>query len=235
LDERVIKQILNENKGHHISIKKIKEEYKRKTNFGDFSLQTLWKFLKKRMNYRFRKVSLVSSKRKQNRFNVMNHLFSKKYIDHISRNKKFIYIDECSFLGFNHKLRTWHDGKANETIEHCGRFKSFCLVAAMDEKEMVHYQIQDNSMKANDYLKFLKELLKKLEEKNKLLNPFRKETNVLYMDNAKTHSNKTVLEYLKDQEIETIFAVPYTPELNAIELFFSDVKQEYYTKNFKKR
>ena len=206
--------------------RKIKK-YKKKTNFGDFSIQTLWKFLKKRMNFRFRKVTLVSTKRRQNRFNVMNHLFSKKYIDHISKNKSIIYIDECSFHGNNHKLRTWHDGNTEEIVYHPGRFKSFCLVAAMDEEKMVHYQLIDNTMKANDYQKFLDDLLKKLEENNLHLGPFQKKTHVLYMDNARTHTSKKFLDYLKDKEIEVLYAIPYTPERKAIELFFADVKKGY--------
>ena len=40
------------------------------------------------------------------------------------------------------------------------------------------------------------------------------------MDNAKTHTCKKVLEFLENQEFEVIYGVPYTPEFNAIELFF---------------
>ena len=41
------------------------------------------------------------------------------------------------------------------------------------------------------------------------------------MDNAKTHTSKKVLEFLESQEFEVLYAVPYMPELNAIEFFLT--------------
>ena len=54
-----------------------------------------------------------------------------------------------------------------------------------------------------------------------------------YMDNAPTHTHKEVLEFLKDQEIDVLIGVPFPPELNPIELFFSEVKKNLNKKIWK--
>ena len=70
---------------------------------------------------------------------------------------------------------------------------------------------------------------------SQLLGPFQKKKYVLYMDNARTHTSKKVLEFLENQKVEVIYGVPYTPELNAIELFFQDIKKAYHMNIFVNR
>ena len=105
----------------------------------------------------------------------------------------------------------------------------------MTEHDMFHHEISDKTMKAQDFLSFLKRLIQKIEEKNKFLGPFQKPSYVLFLDNAPTHTDKGVLEFLKNQEIEVLFAVPFSPELNPIELFFSEVKKSFYKKIWKSK
>lgn len=156
-------------------------------------------------------------------------------MQHIINNKSIIYIDETSFFGFNPKLKSWLNKNDDDVVNHHGRFKSFCLVGAINEERMIHHQIFTKTLNADDYIKFLEELIKKIEDINKLQNPFQKKTFVFYMDNAKTHTCKKVLEFLENQEFEVIYGVPYTPELNAIELFFHDIKKQYHQRIFKTR
>ena len=111
-----------------MSVRKIKEAYCNKVNYHDISVTTLHKFMKKRMNLRFKKLNLTSIKRKQNRFVVINHLFCKKFIQHITNSKNIIFIDETCFFGFNPKLKSWHAKNNDEPIYHHGRFKIFVFL-----------------------------------------------------------------------------------------------------------
>lgn len=47
------------------------------------------------------------------------------------------------------------------------------------------------------------------------------------MDNLSVHKTKRVLDHLKEQDIEPVFNVPYSPELNGIELYWAALKKEY--------
>ena len=97
LKENVISQIIEENKGSQIPLKRIKEIYGVKTNFNDFSISSLRKFMIKKMNMRFRRTITVNVMKKHCRFNLISHLFAKKFIEHFHRNKSFIFVDESSF------------------------------------------------------------------------------------------------------------------------------------------
>ena len=229
----VITKILREHSGQQMSLKRIKDIYEKKTNFNKFSLSTFRKYVRQRLNFRFKKVVSINVKRKQHRFKVMNSVFAKKFIQHTCQNKTFIFIDESSFQGFNNKLHSWQEKNNPRVMYNYGRNHSFCLIAATTEFDVFHYEISDNTMKAKDFLSFLKQLLQKIKEKNKLLHAFQKPSYVLYMDNAPTHTHKEVLEFLKDQQIDVLFGVPFSPDLNPIELFFSEVKKNFYQKIWK--
>ena len=47
------------------------------------------------------------------------------------------------------------------------------------------------------------------------------------MDNLTAHKTENVIELMRELAIEWIWVVPYSPEYNAIELPFSQVKKEF--------
>ena len=44
------------------------------------------------------------------------------------------------------------------------------------------------------------------------------------MENASFHSANIIMNYLSSLRIEILFNPPYSPEMNAIELLFADLK-----------
>ena len=66
---------------------------------------------------------------------------------------------------------------------------------------------------------------------------FRRKTTdyIFYIDNAKTYTRKKVYELFENQEFEVLYAVPYMPELNAIEFFINDINQVYKERIFNSR
>ncbi len=49
----------------------------------------------------------------------------------------------------------------------------------------------------------------------------------IFLDNLRVHHSKIVQKMFADLKIECIFNVPYTPENNPIEYFFSTLKCRY--------
>jgi transposase len=47
------------------------------------------------------------------------------------------------------------------------------------------------------------------------------------MDNLRLHKTKAVTEACKRLKVRTIFNVPYSPDFNGIETYFSLLKGEY--------
>ena len=55
----------------------------------------------------------------------------------------------------------------------------------------------------------------------------------MFCDNAKWHSSRHVLNVLHDKKLEIIFNVPYCPDLNPIEKYFSQLKALYRSQRLK--
>ena len=88
-------------------------------------------------------------------------------------------------------------------------------VSAEEGKEL--YDLQDEAFTALDVVSHLKEL-REINEKLPL---------AVFMDNAKIHDNELVEECCKKLDIRRVFNVGYSPELNPIELCFSQAKRYY--------
>jgi transposase len=50
---------------------------------------------------------------------------------------------------------------------------------------------------------------------------------VLYLDNLRVHHSKRVKDFCEDNNLQLVFNIAYSPELNPIENFFSLVKNRY--------
>ena len=229
IKEKVVSSILNENKRNHISLKKVLHRYAEKTGSCNFSTYTLRRFMRTKLNLRYRKIMTINAKRNENRFIIMKNLFFKKIIDLLHKGKSFVYIDESSFQGYNSRMKTWVDCNSENKCFVPGRFKSVSLIAAMTETEMVHCEVHEKTIKGKDFLSYFKKLHNLMENKSKELNVFKKKEYVYYLDNATTHCNKEIIEYFIANEINVIFGVPFCPEYNPIELFFSDIKKKFYS------
>lgn len=126
-------------------------------------------------------------------------------------------IDECGFNfgGFPRRsysrkgLRSfiWKKGKrgVNYTL--------ILYIQNVNKKGVVKYQIIEGGMKTENLYDFLKET--NLPNRNILY---------LMLDNLKAHHSKRIKELLKNKNIEPLFLVPYTPELNPVELCFNNIR-----------
>src|SRR5579859_3023352 len=57
------------------------------------------------------------------------------------------------------------------------------------------------------------------------MNPFPSTNSVLILDNAKIHHDQELLDYLDIFGVKVEFLLPYSPDLNPIEMAFSTIKQ----------
>lgn len=99
--------------------------------------------------------------------------------------------------------------------------KCQALIAAVSaERGLVSSAIHKGSIDGNKFLTFLEDLRGAMGEV-----PF-----CLFMDNLSVHKTKQVKEALKRLNIIPIYNVPYSPDFNGIESFFSLVKGIYKKK-----
>tara|TARA_A100000164_G_scaffold370590_1_gene396907 strand:- start:486 stop:1394 length:909 start_codon:yes stop_codon:yes gene_type:complete len=93
-------------------------------------------------------------------------------------------------------------------------FRKYTLLMAISTKGVIAYKFYEKGGSNKErFLNFLQEnILFKM--KNKLL----------LFDNARSHTAKDILENIKESENDYILNVPYNPQTNPIESFFSELK-----------
>lgn len=97
----------------------------------------------------------------------------------------------------------------------------YTLTSAVSCNKMIHYDIIKGSSNGENFLKFMKALIKKFSADD---------TYYIIMNNARIHYYKKFKKYIsKKTNIKIIYNIPYSPETNPIEQIFNDIKN--YLKN----
>jgi transposase len=98
----------------------------------------------------------------------------------------------------------------------------YSLILAINCKKIIHKKIIKGSANGEIFLKFIKDLVKKLQNKNK---------KYILLDNAKIHHYKKIKDFINTKpKIKLIYNIPYTPETNPIERVFGDIKRDLKNK-----
>lgn len=94
---------------------------------------------------------------------------------------------------------------------------------AISNNQIIHQKIVKGSFNGELFLKFIKELSKKLKSTG--------DKKYILLDNARIHHYRKVKEFINNEtKINLIYNIPYTPETNPIERVFSDVKKNLRNK-----
>ena len=91
------------------------------------------------------------------------------------------------------------------------------LGAISDNEGLEAYTIHPNSITTKEFIEFVEILSDK----------FHGQGFAIFMDNLQVHKTKDVLETCKRLKARPIFNVPYSPDFNGIETYFSLLKGEY--------
>ena len=88
------------------------------------------------------------------------------------------------------------------------------LGAISDNEGLEAYTIHPNSITTKEFIEFVEMLSDK----------FHRQEFAIFMDNLQVHKTKEVLETCKRLKARPIFNVPYSPDFNGIETYFSLIK-----------
>ena len=98
------------------------------------------------------------------------------------------------------------------------RIKTMAFLGAISDNEGLEaYTIHPNSITTKEFIEFVEMLSDK----------FHGQEFAIFMDNLQVHKTKEVLDRCKLLKVRPIFNVPYSPDFNGIETYFSLLKGEY--------
>ena len=94
------------------------------------------------------------------------------------------------------------------------------VLAVIDVKEgLVHYITRKKSIKKADFIQFLTELKSKCPERL-----------TLFLDNCSVHRAHDSQDKMRELDILPHWNLPYRPDLNCIEIYWSQAKIKYRSK-----
>ena len=130
---------------------------------------------------------------------------------------KTICLDETS-IPLNMTLSYGRSRSGTRVIKKTNKYpyKRFNLLFAISADKVIGWKLypeRKGGVKTNDILAFYDEFIKD-KYKNHLV----------IMDNAVIHKSKIIRETIENSKNELLYSVPYHPETNSIEEFFSQLK-----------
>jgi len=190
IKKEIVQQILNENKDNNISLKKMAKRYHELDPSLQISHETIRIYLRRLMRKTFKKPQLVNVTRNTKRVMLITHIFAKKKIELLSKGKKFVYLDECTFSTNHKSYRRWTDIEGTEEFGTNGRRGSVNVIVAMSEASILHYPIVDKTTISDKFVNFLRDLVPKLQRAYEQPGRNYNDAICLYFDKASVHSTK---------------------------------------------
>lgn len=137
----------------------------------------------------------------------------------IARKLKIIWVDEIMFTKSTNLSHEWSKRTTNVHIpcEAMGTKYTAVIAAISEGCGFEHIELHGEGINESLFSAFLYNLHAINKDKKV----------VIVMDNLKAHKTDTIMRQLKMLKIEWIFNVPYSPEYNAIELPFGQVKKRF--------
>lgn len=213
----------NEKSRHNLACIKLAEEYYntpgRKTN-----RQTICNLIRNQLGYCYRKTTVKNGKIKGNENILISYSFIKIISKCIFLGFKIIYVDESTISNKNNNYFCWRK-KDEEILFNFNDCKRASIIMAVDENDVIFYQINKENTSSEKFLEFMKELNKKLYN-------IKYGKYVLVLDSLSSHKTNDLIEYYSNNRINVIFNSPYISVFNSIELAFRSIKRKIYVSLF---
>ena len=235
MKQEIIEAIFKENPSASLSLRKIREKYMERDASLSFSIETLRKFLRKRMKMTFRKPVLNNFRVFQNKCQVQKTVFLKKLISVLKQDYLIIFIDESSFSNHHKSFRKWEYKTARDEVSYPGRMKSISLLCAVSEHEILQSELIEPPIKSHLIKSFIRKLECKKFNYNLGDSRLKNKKKIYFLDNAAIHTSVTCMNEFDSEQIEILFGVPYCASFNMIEYFFEDLKLVFYRHIFNDR
>ena len=130
-----------------------------------------------------------------------------------------VYLDETVFTFSTFRSKGWAHRRDRIKINDSDlKVQTLALIAAISEDGgLIDFAIHPRAINTEVFIAFIRQLSQKLGS-----NDF-----ALFLDNLSVHKIKDAKLLFEELNITEIFNVPYCPQFNGIESYFSQVKATY--------
>jgi transposase len=131
--------------------------------------------------------------------------------------RRLVFLDET--FGTTTMTRRYGWGPTQQrVVDHVphGHWKTTTFVAAFRLQGLFAPMVVDGALNGELFLQYVRQELA----------PRLHAGDILIMDNLQTHKTRGVVEAVAQREARVLYLPPYSPDLNPIEMVFSQVKNE---------
>jgi len=134
----------------------------------------------------------------------------------------FISIDEVHFTNRDCKRKGYSKVSVpiKKVLKHKKSKETRSVIFSINNNSIISYQIFNESINSNRYLEYLKNNLEYFKDQT------------LIQDNCRIHHSNIVKDYSENNNIYNLYIPPYSPELNPIELVFSELKRIFRNNDY---
>lgn len=228
-------------KSSQINVKELKDDLdddifdyisvRRKASNLGVSYFTLYNTITKTLGYSFKQSNPINNRRNLGLNKKFLEIYFLKKLSLMQNNSIFIYVDESSFNIHKRTRKRWVKKASFSYFYDSGRIKSCSLILGITNKKILGSYINKKSNKSNDFVSFMKIIVKKLKKDKKTKEDYEKGRYCIILDNASIHKSKLVTEYLNSSSLSVLYFAPYHPENNPVEYAFRLMKGKFYRRN----
>ena len=137
----------------------------------------------------------------------------------LDQKQKIIWLDEIMFTKTTNLTHEWSKRTKNVHIpfEAMGSRYTAVIAAISEGRGFEYYELHDEAINQEKFASFL----------NRLADINKRKKVSLVMDNLRVHTTVPIQNFMTQLKMECIYNVPYSPEFNAIELPFGQVKKKF--------
>ena len=185
----------------------------------------------KKLNYSFKNVSYINSKKNSQSTIDYRFYFSIKFLEFLETDHEIISIDECGLSDDISFKKNWSLVGERCGIEKQGSLKNITLTVAISQSGILGIKFRDGALDSIGYHHYLIDLINSLKTQEK----FKDKKLVVIMDNARIHNTTLIKNTLLNSNFIALFNPPYSPNTNPVEYLFKDLKHKLSEKSsFKK-
>jgi transposase len=134
-------------------------------------------------------------------------------------NTQVVYLDETMFTFSTFRSKGWAHNKDGIRINDSNlRVTTLAVIAVISEEHgIIDYIVHPKAINSKVFIAFINQIAEKLGGGDF----------ALFLDNLSNHKSKNTKHFFEKLNITKIFNVPYCPQLNGIESYFSQLKATY--------
>jgi transposase len=134
-------------------------------------------------------------------------------------NTQVIYLDETVFTFSTFRAKGWAHNRDRIRVNDSNlRVTTLAVIAAISEEHgLIDYIVHPKAINTEVFVAFINQIADKLGGGDF----------ALFLDNLSVHKTKDAKHLFEKLNITEIFNVPYCPQFNGIESYFSQLKATY--------